>query len=238
MACCALAAAPALADEGLGLAWDECRSGSGFVNQAFACDNNTSFLELIVSFQPAADVTDVIGIEAVVDVQHAAPALPDWWSMTSTGCRAGELFASADFTTFGGCVDPWAGAGSAEVQGYDVGAPRGGANQARIKAVAGVLPADARTLLASHIYYGVRIRFRTGKTSGGTACAGCLQAACLVLNGVVIRRLPGSPGGDVTITGVGAGNPNWVTWRGGAGAECTLVPARRATWGAIKTLYR
>lgn len=82
------------------------------------------------------------------------------------------------------------------------------------------------------------MRFRTGKSSGTGSCAGCLAPACLVLNGITIRRLPGAPGGDVIISSVGAGNPNWVTWRGGAGADCSLVPVRAVTWGRIKTLYR
>lgn len=233
-----LAPRNAAADEGLGLAWDDCRTGSGLTNLSFACDNNDAMLELIASFQLGAPLTDVIGIEVVVDVQHSSATLPDWWLMGSGACRADQLFAGADFTLLGDCADPWNGAASAEVQGYDTGQPRGGANQARIRAVAGVLPANARSLAAGVNYYGLRVRFRTGKSSGTGSCAGCLAPACLVLNGITIRRLPGAPGGDVIISSVGAGNPNWVTWRGGGGADCSLVPVRAVTWGRIKTLYR
>jgi hypothetical protein len=223
------------AAESLWLAWEDCRSGLGLVNEEFGCGQNDATFDLICSFQPPAALTGVIGIEAVVDVQHGSAILPDWWQMGSGGCRQGELFAGADFTTLGNCADPWGGNAIAEIQGYDVGQPHGGVNQARIKAVAGVLPAQAVTLSADEIYYAVRIRFRTGLSAGAGSCSGCLSSACLVLNGITVRRLSG---GDVTITTPAPGDQIWATWRGGAGADCGLVPARAVTWGRIKSLYR
>ena len=225
----------AAAAEALYLGWNDCRSGSGSANFSFACDANDQSYDLVVAFQPPHDITDVVGIIALVDVQHSAPALPDWWRMEPGGCRFGELLANADFTAIGDCADPWQGIAGAQIQGYDPGQPRGASSQARIKAVAGVLPSQAITLSADIVYYGVRIRFRTGETSGGGSCAGCLGSACLVLNGVLIQRAKGA---EVVITTPASDNRNWATWRGGAGADCMAVPVRAATWGRVKSLYR
>ena len=229
---------PVRAAEGLYLAWDDCRSGSGVPNKAFACDANDVVLDLFCAFQPPADFgVDVVGIEAVVDVQHSLPQLPDWWQMGFAGCRQGELLANADFSAGGDCLDPWGGiAGAAEIQNYTVGTLS--PSHARIVAVAGVLAKNAVALDGDGIYYGVRIRFRSGHSAGTGSCSGCLAPACLVLNGITIRRLAGSPGGDPLMVTPGFSQSNWVTWRGGAGADCMLVPTRAVTWGAVKTLYR
>lgn len=234
-----LAPGAARAAEGLYLGWGECRSGSGGADLPFGCDSNDLSFDLFCSFQPPANFSDeVIGVEVVVDVQHASPVLPDWWQMGSSGCRAGQLLANADFSSHSDCVDPWAGPESAEVQGFDIGQPRGGANQVRIRAVAGVLPKAAVSLLSTEIYYGLKIRFFTGGTTGSGSCGGCLAPACLVLNGIVIRTLADPPEGPVTIVTPGFAGSNFATWRGGAGADCNVVPARRSSWGQIKALYR
>ena len=223
------------AAEALWLGWDDCRSGSGSSNEDFGCGQNDATFDLYCSFQLPAPLTGVIGAEVVVDVQHASPTLPDWWLMGSGGCRQGELLANADFTTGGDCGDPWGGNAAAEIQGYAAGQPRGAANQARIMAVAGVLPAQAVSLDATTIYNALRIRFRTGKSVGGGSCTGCLTTACLVLNGITVRRMSGP---DVVLTVPAPGDQNWATWRGGTGSDCGLVPARAVTWGRIKSLYR
>jgi hypothetical protein len=231
-----MGAQPSRSAEGISLAWNECRSGSGTANQTFACEDNIRTLDLVCAFESPVAVASFVGLDVVVDVQNSAGVLPDWWQMGPKGCRAGEITASADFSTFADCTDPWAGLAGAVVQGYDVGQPRGGASQVRIKAVAGVLPGQAFTLPDGVTHYGLVIRILTARSTGTNSCTGCLAPACLVLNGITLRTLGGS--GDITLVTPASPGANWATWRGGAGADCTLVPARPTSWGLIKTLYR
>jgi hypothetical protein len=231
----------ARAAEALYLTWNDCGpSPDGAPNFNFACDTEDGFEELFCAFRPPfATGADVLGIVAVVDIQHQTSPLPDYWRLAKTGdCRAGYLTASADFTLKAGCADPWQGQAVAEVQAYNEGEPRGGTNQARIKAAAGVTPDLARTLSATSDYYGVKLIFRNTRSTGSAACVGCLQGACLVLNSIEVKRVSGSPGGDLFIATPGPGNGNWARWQGGMTVDCSLVPVRTTTWGRVKSLYR
>jgi len=241
LAAAALAVPRAHAESALYLTWNDCwLGGAASSNSDFTCDTNEGFEQLFCAFSlPFATGADALGVIAVVDLQSSAPALPNWWQLAKAGgCRSGNLSASGDFTQNAECVDPWLGQAVAEVQGFDVGEPRGGANQARIKAVCGVVPALARTLDATSVYYGLKLVIRNALTTGPVQCSGCLEPACLVLNSIEIERSAGAPGGNLLLQTPGAGNANWVQWRGAQGADCMLVPVRNVTWGRVKSLYR
>ncbi len=237
----ALAPARAGAAAGLYLTWSDCAlGGAGQSSYDFACDGNGGTEELYCALTlPQATGPDVLGVIAVVDLQHSAAALPDWWRLGAVGgCRSGMLSASGDFRSNGTCVDPWVGQAVAEVQGYAVGEPRGGANQVRVKVACGVVPSLAATLDATSMYYGVKLVIGNGLTSGPGTCVGCAQPACLVLNSIEVKRTPGAPGGDLFLETPGAGGANWALWQGGMGANCALVPVRSVTWGRVKSIYR
>jgi hypothetical protein len=187
------------------------------------------------AFTVGVPVDSVLGIEAVVDYQTAAAPLPSWWRMGPGDCRAGSLNASQDFTGDTACVDVWHNAGVAVIQGYTAGAPRGGTNQARILAVASVPSNAAFALDTSHMYYAVQVLIDNANTS---LCGGCTTPACLVLNSIWLRRVPGASGGDVLLQIPGPGAANQATWLGDGPADCMAVPAPRPTWGQLKSLYR
>jgi len=228
----------AQAAEGLYLTWDACAFEAGASPvRLFACDTDADTMRLHAAFMVAQPVDEVIGLEVVIDIQHESPTLPDWWRFDGGGCRAGALRTDVQFGTAPGCADPWTGAGVASFPSYTVTQPRGGANQARIKAGVGVLPSDPRTLAADTPYHAVRIVIVANRTTGPTACTGCAGKACLVLNSIWIKRTPGAPGGDMFVSTPGPSDANWAVWQG-TGANCTAVPVRRSTWGAVKSLYR
>lgn len=233
--------APARAGGTIYLTWNDCaQNGVGVPSMDFLCDANTGQEDLYLAFtMPQATGADVEGIIAVVDIQHSAATLPEWWKLAeSGGCRTRNLLASGDFSGNTTCTDPWQGRAAAEVQGYDVGSPRGGANQARIKVTCTSGPGFERTLDTLGMYYGVRLTLLNGLSTGSGACAGCLGSACLVLNSIEVIRTAGAPGGDLFISSPGPANANWALWQGGQGANCALVPARNLTWGRLKSLYR
>ena len=231
------AARDAAAQPGIALTWNDCVLGGAAGDLFFDCTSNEGQEELFCAVRLQQPTDSVIALECVVDLQHADPALPNWWQVGSGGCRAGNLTASADYSGLAACADPWSGAGSATIQQYQVGAPRGAPNQARILAVSFVPSSSAASLDATQTYYAARVILRNGNTTGLQACTGCVGGACLVLNSILVRRLPGSSGDLYLETPIAPG-ANWATWRGGGGASCSAVPARRSTWGALKSLYR
>jgi len=228
---------PVAAEEALHLGWDQCGL-AGTSNKTFGCLDDVASHSLYCAFSLAQPVTDVIGLEIVVDLQHASPALPSWWDLGVGGCRYGALTASGSAPAGTGCTDFWQGQATGGIQGFKIGQPYGGANQARIKVALAVLSDAPRALNATDLYYAARIVLASNLTTGTSSCAGCSEPACLVLNSILLLRLPGSPGGDVLLETPAPGNGTFATWQGGSGAECAAVPARRTTWGGIKSLYR
>jgi hypothetical protein len=236
--CASVAAAPL---PGLSLSWSDCPGGAAWAaDQAFACNVNTGQFTLVCSLAPDSARTSVIGAEAVIDVQSAAATLPDWWRFDGSGpggCRVGGLSAGLDFSAMTGCTDAWAAQGFGGIQGFSIGPPDHPLpSQARIKAVAAVT-SDHAVALATGTQYGVitLILSALNSTGAGT-CAGCATRACLVLNSILLRRIP-SDGADVFLSAAASAGSNWATWQG-TGADCAAVPVQRRTWGQIKSLYR
>ncbi len=237
LTCCGTSV-DARAAEALHLTWFDCWTGAAAASQTtFSCLTNAGERQLVAGFTAGGPIDSVIGIEAVIDLIHEDATLPAWWHLESGGCREGALTASADLTGLDGCVDMWGGQGFALVQDYLVGMPRGSPNEARIKVVVAVPSASARTLDAATAYAAVALVLDDRKTVGAGSCAGCSGSVCLVLNSILVRRLPGGTG-DVFFEVPAAGDGNRVTWGAGSGASCEAVPVRNVTWGRIKTFYR
>jgi hypothetical protein len=234
----------ARAAEGIYMTWDDCFQGpSATSNRAFACNSNSGQSELYVAFTMPQAANNVIAVEIVIDLQHASVALPDWWHLEPNGCRGNELTldAAASFPGRSACTNMWQGAGTpaiAQVADYIPSQPGGAASQSRIKVTASVLPSDARILDATSMYYAARLTLKNTKTVGDMACTGCSDAACLVLNSILVGRLAGSVGGDYFLQTAGAGDANWARWQGGSGANCAAVPVKNRAWGQLKGLYR
>ena len=227
---------PARAQEGLWLAWGACAMDpAGSRDQAFDCASNDGRQALYAAFALAQPLDSVLAVEVVVDLQVAGGALPDWWQIGSVGCRGGALGADASFGGSPGCADPWVGGAVVSLPSYTIGMPRGMPGQARIRVGVGVAANQPRALAAGTPYHAVRLLISDVRTD---SCGGCATPACLVLNSVLVKRSPGALGGDVLVIAPGPGDGNRATWQG-AGADCTAVPVRRrATWGAVKSLYR
>lgn len=233
LAVCFLGASAAHAGPTLTLGWVDCRTAGGNTNQIFGCGSNTFEMMLHPAFELTTAVDSVFQLEMVIDIQHANDPLPQWWRMDPGQCRADQAIADAVFVS--GCTDPWSGDGVAAVQGYLAGPPGRLASQARLLVAATVPSVKPVTLDAGISYSAPRVRIRTGNS---TTCTGCLGSACLVLNSVQLHRLPGASPEVVTLTVSSGETANWVSWQGGAGADCTAVPVRNRTWGAVKSLYR
>ena len=235
-----LLVAPASATplEALRIAWDDCpTSAFSAGNKNFACDTNVGSGSLYCAFSVAQPIDQIIGIEIVVDVQQSAASIPDWWQLgPAPSCRHDELTASLDFSNASECEVP--GFTGALVQDYIVGEPRDLASQARIKAVCYVPSPQTLSVGTDTTYHAVRLVLGYAHTTSFNVCSGCLPSACLVFNSVLVRRVPGAPGGDVHLETPGPGNSSWATWRASGTSLCMSIPVRPATWGQIKSLYR
>lgn len=218
----------------LSLSWGDCRQGAGAVsNVESSCSSDAGEQSLYCAFTLDTAIDSVVALRVVLDLQHEGASLPDWWRFEPKGCRFGNLIASATFAGQSSCTDFWNGEASFDSPApYFVGQPRGGAMQARILFSIGVPSSEFRRLDPGQMYYAARIRILNNGSGG---CAGCSEAACLVLNSIEIATVSGE---TTTLETPGPGAANWATWQRPDGAECTAVPARSTTWGQMKSLYR
>jgi hypothetical protein len=221
-----------LASAQINLSWTDC-GAFGAPNKANLCTSNSGTHQLISTFIAPANVTAATGGDLVMDMQSSEPTLPDWWNFG--GCRAAAaLVFSSDFSAVPGSGNCGEFFGSALGGGFNFPS-FGGANRQRFKhgfALASGFPAIPA---ATEVYFS-RIQFSNIGTVGG--CAGCLFPACIVLNQINVTQDPVShPGGNFSFTL--AAVRQHVTWQGGGGVDCPgVTPARKTSWGTIKTLYR
>lgn len=233
----ALSASVAAAS-GVNLSWTDC-GAAGVQNKTFACTSNTLTGAVMVgSFIPPAGSTAISGEEIVIDLQSASATLPAWWQFKNTGtCRQTAFAINADFTAGpANCTDYWAGQAAGGFSAFNPNIVPGALNRARVLAVFAVAPALTGPVDETLEYGAFKITVNGTKTVGATACAGCLDPVCVVLNEVKLTQPVGV--GDYRIQ-----NPatrNFLTWQGGVvtGGCPAATPARNATWGSVKSLYR
>lgn len=239
--CSLLVAAMALATAAtaqVNLSWDDCGT-TGTPDKAFACNANTGApFTLVGSFiSPAAP--QCVAIEIYMDMIESVPAQSPWWQLDNVNipgaCRGTSGYAwSADFLSGPfTCLDFWAGGasggGGVVYNGFGFGP-----NTNRIKGVFAI-PAE-QPMAAGDEVYGFKFNILRAKTTGTGSCAGCANAACIVLNRITVNQPAGI--GDFHLSGAAPGGRDFVTWQGGTGADCNTVPAQNRTWGQIKALYR
>jgi hypothetical protein len=135
-------------------------------------------------------------------------------------------FTSGPFT----CTDKWAGSAIGGIVYQMTNVPK----QARLKCVMAVPPDLNFALVPNVEYYSFKLNLNSTKTVGTGACSGCSVPVCLVLNSIEVNRQV--PSVDELVT-----NPAtraFATWQGGIPNCYAATPAKRSTWGAVKSLYR
>ena len=232
------------AQEGLKLSWDQCQAnGASSLDKTFACDTNLGSATFVVSFTAPDSISLFTSTETVLDLISQTATLPDWWKLRNqtgqTGqCRNGALSVSADFLSgYTGCTDPYMGAGAGGITSYLVG--QNGPATARLRVTFSIPTANQIPLNPGEEYYAMRSTITYVKTVAGTgSCTGCNVPVCMVLNGVKVIQPALTIGGNVQIKDPIPPATRAITWQGGTGADCNLVPTRNHTWGEIKALYR
>lgn len=223
----ASAAAP-----GTNLSWSSCATTSTTANYSIACDDNTLTRNLVTSFRLLNAIPDFVGVSVAIEYVLGAPSTPPWFDFGSGGCREGA-FAPISVGTLAGCTNSYAGANQAGGFVTDVLGP----NRYRVRA--DWARDNAGAMAATTLYSALVMQINTTGSidEGFGACAGCEVPACFVLKSVEVysQSIPG-PAAVLSNADV----RNWVTFQGGGfGSGCPgETPAKSATWGAVKALYR
>jgi hypothetical protein len=216
---------------GLNLRWSDC-GAAGSANRNAACTAVTGNNIMIASAIAPQVLNEFVGIDVVMDLQTAGAQLPPWWLLdATTGCRPAALTMNSDFSGTpsegAACADIFIGGGGGGISAYFAGF--GGQNRARIIAFWAV--AAPRVLGTAETYM-----FRMNVNNTNTdVCGGCLEPACITLNQITLTQPLGV--GDYPVTN--AALAQHVTWQNGTGLDCPgATPAKSATWGQVKSLYR
>ena len=218
--------APASA-AGVALRWSACLGDAGTSNRTFACDTNADSHVLVGSFVLDADIADVVGNELVVEVTASTSSVPDWWRYVSTGsCR--QLAFTIAAHDGPSCPDPFSGLASMNNANYHIGIF--GLNVARLLCVNAVTQMDVADLAADTEYSIAKWTIRNIKTVGTGSCAGCLTPMSIEFRSANILTLGNL--NNTNLVGGMAPGANQVTWQG------AVVPTKRNSWSAVKSLYR
>lgn len=222
---------------GVNMRWTSCFGDGGAFNRNFACNTNTGTNTLVGSFVLGQPVAPVSSNEMVIDLAASSPTLPSWWAFRNSGtCRQSSLsINSVANPSWVACVD-WANemAGIA-VATYTIGFH--GPATTRVTMVSAP-PAPYPSLVAGQEYFSFNLNINNQKTVGTGACAGCTVPICARLASIKLVT-PTTPVNDVLLSGPTNGtDSDFVTWQNGAAACLAATPARRETWGAVKSLYR
>jgi hypothetical protein len=225
--------------------WNKCYGeGTGVANRSFSCDTNSGSELLVGSFLYSAPLSDVVQIEAIVDMAAASAALPAWWQFTGGSvCRGTSLSADINFDVSNLACSDWTdGFGPAAISSYTAGAR--GANTARALISASIPTGTAPALFAWNEYFAFNMKIDHAASVGAGSCAGCSTPVCIMLTSISLTR--SNVANPIVLSGPTNGtDANYVTWQGGgsptvgSASGCpAATPTRNATWSAVKSMYR
>ena len=236
---------------GYDVSWNDCIGLPGAAaNLDYACDGSRDGnpFKLVVTFVPPIELPNFAGVQVTLQFRtQSLQLLPDWWRLDQGECHEGAIEfpsprAGIGSGAIGVCIDPWAstdsvGGGyqwrSGETE-YGGTAPGFGTLKLAFASATPVPLQPAQRYLLPPILI-------DPVATGEETCAGCELPGCIAVTQVELYQVVGSPGGDIISMQYRPIERLFVTWQGGAigGSGCPAeVPAKRATWGAIKAIYR
>jgi len=233
VACGASFATPIRA-EGVNLSWNDCGT-TGTEVLTFACNSNSGApFSAVASFIAPPGIDEFLGLSSQIDVFTDQAALPEWWKHGTGQCRSTTGFAvSFDFTAGPfTCVDFFGGQAAG---GFLYESGFGTPNRARVRITCAV-PFDFRGPVDDvSEYYAYKANVLRAKTTGTGSCTGCAQSMCIVLNEIQLFQPPEKLNDPAMFNPV---DRNYVSWQGAVPGCPAATPARNATWGSLKSLYR
>ena len=224
------------------LAWNDCGT-FGTALRTFDCASNLGTHELVGSYTSYVNLDSLNGNEIVLDMQTSGSSL-SWWQIRNytdgtLGCRGGAVAGASigfDFTSGpASCRDYWSGralGGMGAIRNYTSN------NRQRILGVCAVGLSQAGPLESGVETYSFRIIINNTKTVGTGACTGCSDGALLLLTSITCTQNPGveaaDPEPEKKMETLGTFASFQYVLPGAPG----IMPTRKTTWGAVKSLYR
>ena len=211
-----------------------CPGGVGAAADAGALDcAGGQFLSMIAVFQPAEAAPDLTGIDVVMDLQvggdlNSSANFWDFETLNAAALSNSHVRPSTGCTAY---TNTWGLSGSGE----GALAFKTGTSVERIKSLAyrpGPLAVTANQKMFGET---IGVDASTSAEGGGGTGVGCTLPVCFVLNQISPGTVSGTPMTPLTSPSIFG---NSVTVNGGTAAQCLAVPARKHTWGQLKSLYR
>ena len=219
------------------LSWDDCGAAGAEVTANLCTSNapaNDKFL--VSSFFGPGTLPNWVGIRVIIKLSADDGSIPDWWR--NDGCHTSNGWQ----LTFPGaiglatCNDPWASSVNPPGGGYLWISGDGG--PARATVYNDAARDTPEPINSGPEYYALVNVVKAIKTTGVGACVGCLEPVVLVLDEILLYQQVGSPGGDI-ISLKNSPTPATIACaKYNGGLSCEATPARNATWGGLKKLYR
>jgi hypothetical protein len=201
----------------------------------FGCASNVGFDALVGSFVAPAGVTALVGCESTFHMCFQWGTVPPWWTFGEPpGCRPAAAIRPAFDMLPGSCNTyfPDRDAESAIVV-ETMAAPT---SAVRFRVVVTAADSSASPVPAGEEVYAFAITINHQRTVNDGACEGCNVPATIDYGRLVLRQAQGAS--DMVIHGDWSNGDLGAFWQGGVYWLCSATPARNATWGRIKTLYR
>jgi hypothetical protein len=236
----------------LTLGWDDCRLAGGASLKTFACNTNTNsatlIRNLVGAYVAGPGVDAMISWAGSVDIYLQDLVVAPWWQHGAAPACRGTDDLSVGFvnSSAAACFDYQSQVQNGALGGQNYTAPSGQANHAQLRFVAAV---DATAVLppipVGTETYLFNATIRNGNTVPTQAvCAGCETPACLTFTHLDIEQRGGD---NFSIVYRSAQEPQvpalapaeaQVTWQTDTACNGDPTPARNATWGSIKSIYR
>ena len=218
--------------QGINLALNDC-GVNGATDAPANCTTNTGLaMAMVGSAVAPAGVDRMVACEGYIDAVTSGAFLTNWWQLDA--CRLSALTFNFDFT--GGpfsCNDFWGGLATG---GGGIAPSHPAPNRFRIYLVCATVAENPIEPGIEHYLFKVNIL--RAKSVGTGSCPGCNDAACLVLNRLVLNQPDKAIGGDAVLTM--PMHANFVTYNSGTVEfGCPgATPAQNRSWGQVKGLYR
>jgi len=218
---------------GVDLAWNACAPDGGVSDVTFDCANPSAEHRFFGTFTTDTEIQDLSLVELSFRYQVDAAVLPGFWSLfhpvgNPTGCNAAYVIAGTSmcptntpWPIFGCNIEPW----TEEVIPLS--------NGGRIKVTGANFGCSPVHVQAGTPYLIHHVALYTALAG---SCSGCSVPGVIVFEELTLHERD-SEVPPSTITAPGAFS-NCITFNGGGGVPCSATPARRNTWGALKSLYR
>ena len=220
------------------LSWSACPGDPGAVGDVtFDCTPGGGAVYVLVgSFILSSDIPRAHSMTAVVNVAfQGAPTVPRFWQFDPGGCNSSALqLVKSMPSDCDGSINAFCRGDTNQCDLLYVVSP--GSNLLRIRITMGLPASNTVPMVQNQRYVAFSVSV---PVIGSVNCTGCSTPCTLGFSEGAIYPLDaaGLPLPPIAVSGGFPGAVACATVNG-AQSQCSLVPAKRTSWGRLKSLYR